>query len=437
MKINILNKISQKLLLAMLAFALVFMSACEELDFPDPNSPILDNVNVQQLVSGIESGMRNQLNVYILVTSVIGREAYNFDPADPAWTDEVIYGPLDPGGFIVNNPWQERYRVILNCRDLVEKASGDAGAQGFAKTIQAYQLLLNLNLLWDNGIKLNYDGVLDNFSSRDAAFTEIARLLDSGAGDLAGAGSFSFSLSGGFAGFDTPATFRQFNRALRARVAVYMGQYQIALDALAESFLNETGDMATGVYHVYGTGLGDQTNPIFENPEASFVKFRAHPSFQSDAEANDARFANKVVDRSTDGGFIPVFGTTELSSAYPISIVDGPEAPYPIIRNEELILLRAEANIGLGNAGLAEGDMNIVRSVAGVPDYTDTENSNALTRLLHEKRYSLFGEGHRWIDMRRYGLLDQLPLDRVGDPVRPDDVIHVQFPRPQSEVSGG
>jgi hypothetical protein len=31
--------------------------------------------------------------------------------------------------------------------------------------------------------------------------------------------------------------------------------------------------------------------------------------------------------------------------------------------------------------------------------------------LLYERRYSLLWEGHRWNDMRRYGRLDQLPLD--------------------------
>ena len=84
----------------------------------------------------------------------------------------------------------------------------------------------------------------------------------------------------------------------------------------------------------------------------------------------------------------------------------------PIIRNEELILIRAEANIGLGNFAEAETDLNIVRAAAGLAGYTGTAASNALDRLLHERRYSLFGEGHRWVDMRRYGRLAELPIDR-------------------------
>ena len=56
--------------------------------------------------------------------------------------------------------------------------------------------------------------------------------------------------------------------------------------------------------------------------------------------------------------------------------------------------------------------------------------SGGLTQLLHEKRYSLFLEGHRWIDMRHYGLTGELPLDRDGD------VVFDSYPKPETEVPG-
>jgi hypothetical protein len=57
--------------------------------------------------------------------------------------------------------------------------------------------------------------------------------------------------------------------------------------------------------------------------------------------------------------------------------------------------------------------------------------SGGLTQLLHEKRYSLFLEGHRWIDMRHYGKLGDLPLDREND------TVFENYPIPESEVVGG
>ncbi|WP_432766785.1 RagB/SusD family nutrient uptake outer membrane protein [Phycicoccus elongatus] len=44
-----------------------------------------------------------------------------------------------------------------------------------------------------------------------------------------------------------------------------------------------------------------------------------------------------------------------------------------------------------------------------------------MDEIVKQRRYSLFGEGHRWIDMRRWGRLNQLPIDRPGDDVlRPE-----------------
>ncbi|MCZ6675254.1 MAG: RagB/SusD family nutrient uptake outer membrane protein, partial [Verrucomicrobia bacterium] len=122
-----------------------------------------------------------------------------------------------------------------------------------------------------------------------------------------------------------------------------------------------------------------------------------------------------------------------LTSDLAITTTSSSTDPIPIIRNEELILLRAEANIGLGNFGAAEADMNIVRAAAGLAPYSGTDASNGLDRLLHEKRYSLFAEGHRWVDMRRYGKLGELPIDR---PDRGDRVIeHMAIPETERSES--
>jgi len=50
-----------------------------------------------------------------------------------------------------------------------------------------------------------------------------------------------------------------------------------------------------------------------------------------------------------------------------------------------------------------------------------------IDEMLYERRYSLFFEGHRWVDMRRYNRLDQLPVDR------PEDDIWEAFPLPSTE----
>ena len=125
------------------------------------------------------------------------------------------------------------------------------------------------------------------------------------------------------------------------------------------------------------------------------------------------RFSSKAIKRAP-------FFNDDLTSDLGVTVAKGSVDPWPIIRNEELILLKAEANIGLGNFGLAQDDLNVVRTtLGGLQAYSGTDATNALDRLLYEKRYSLFGEGHRWIDVRRYNRLNTLPLDRAGDVVIP------------------
>ena len=79
-----------------------------------------------------------------------------------------------------------------------------------------------------------------------------------------------------------------------------------------------------------------------------------------------------------------------------------------MIRNEELILLRAEAKLGSGDKAGAIADLNIVRqNSGGLPASTLTAASSTdaiLLGILYEKRYSTMMEGNRWVDMRRYGI---------------------------------
>ena len=98
-----------------------------------------------------------------------------------------------------------------------------------------------------------------------------------------------------------------------------------------------------------------------------------------------------------------------------------------IIRNEELVLVYAEAKI-LSDPSEAENAINIIRASAGLASYNGLTSQAALTtELLHQRRYSLWCENHRMYDLRRYNLSSTLPIDRPGDQV------FNQFPVPLTE----
>ncbi|MFQ5709821.1 MAG: RagB/SusD family nutrient uptake outer membrane protein [bacterium] len=438
-KVKIISntRVAARLAACSLLIAVVAFIGCKGTNIADPNAPSLESATIQTLVTGAEAGMRTDLDVYLQVLLTIGREGYFFEGADPRFTGELLFGPIDAGGFLTTRPWSGRYAVVFNCNELLKRAADlpdaeRASVEGFAKTIRAYQLLLNLNYLDDSGIRLNFDGdITKPFATKEEAFAFIDNDLDEAFAALKSAGSsFPFQLSAGFAGFDTPAGFAQFNRALKARVSVYQMKFNEALSALQDSFIDPNGDFLLGVYHVYSTAVGDLLNPVFEVPTSPGLKLHVHLSFAADAEPGDLRFSSKTFKRPE----VDVFDDlpSDLAAILTFGESPGSSNRFPIIRNEELILLRAESNVGLGNFAAAEADLNIVRAKAGLPPLTGTDANNGLDRVLKEKRYSLFMEGHRWIDMRRYNKLDELPIDR---PDRGDKVIR-KMAVPETEVPG-
>ncbi|HEX4850721.1 MAG TPA: RagB/SusD family nutrient uptake outer membrane protein, partial [Puia sp.] len=232
-----------------LAFFSFFLASCKK-EYGNLNNPtvedFLQNASKDQLnnlVIGTVSGMRNNMGLYLDDVGVIGREIYRFSGAEPRYTTDLLgagSATLGNNNFYITNPWSARYRAIKNCNTLIESASNSSaitaaeksGYNGFAKTIKAYQLLLNLNLTDSNGIRVDVadPSKLGAVVDLNTGLSEIASLLDSAKADFSGA-TISFPLPG-FDGFNDVAGFLQFNRALAARVAVYRQQWNDALTDL-------------------------------------------------------------------------------------------------------------------------------------------------------------------------------------------------------------
>ncbi len=429
-----MNRTTARLAAALLLVLAFGAAGCDFLsidDRPDPNGPSLEGVlgdptltKIANLAVGVEAAMRPELGTYYVDVAMIGREAWRFSAADPRFTGDLLgraTSVLDNNTFYITRPWGARYRAVRNANILLEALAASALSEsekragaGFAKTIIAYQVLSNLNLTYDNGVRVDVAGEEPGpVVPRDQALAAIATLLNEAAGDLrAGGAAFPFPVSDGFAGFDTPSTFRRFNRALAARVAVYRGDFSGALGLLPETFLNAGGDLKTGVYHAFSSAPGDEVNPIFFNPDSpAGDAFVAHPSYVADLEAGDNRIS-KVFQRTESATL------DGLTSEYGVFVYKTNADFIPIIRNAELVLIRAEARIQTGDLPGGASDLDVIRNAAGLPDYAgDMSQAALLDEMLKQRRYELFNEGHRWIDLRRYNRLGTLPLDRAGDDV--------------------
>ena len=440
------------------ALSLVLLLPACDFDVPDLNRPALDQIlanptpaAVESAATGLVAGARADIAErigYVSELGILGRESYVLSGSDDRFVTELLAGAsLDPGTpSFGGNFWIAPYANIRNANlvlDALPKvATGltDAEKQsvvGFAKTMMALDFLKVINTRDVNGAAIDVDlqiGQLAPLVSKAEVFARIASLLEDGKTSLLAASpAFPFPLGNGFSNFAVPADFLKFNRALAARVAVYRGQHAAALAALGESFLDTTAPLSLGAYHSFGIGSGDLQNDL--NTSDILV----HPSIVTDAEplsppvagcADLACLDNRVQNKVTPVPPVTLYGIT---SGYTFKVYPNKDSPVPIIRNEELILLRAEANIGLGatgNLGQAKADLNLIRTTSGgIAERGGLNASNILDELLKQKRYSLLFEGgHRWIDARRYGKLGTLPIDVPGQRVQ------TAFPIPTAET---
>lgn len=425
-----------------LAGATLFVAACsaDPLSVPNPNSPTVagasaDAAALQLQATGIVRQQRGGLGGYITATARLGREGYIYTPNEGRNTSHYLIGlagenRLDPAGFAVG-VWGGNYgnlRDLFNLRNVIAGQATLTAAQrsaglGFARTYEALELLYVIATRDTLGavVQINQNATeLAPFVSRDSVYKYILATLNAGDAELAAGGAaFPFILHAGFAGFNTPTSFRQFNRAIAARAAVYYATrgggataWTQAQTAIAASFLNRTpanaAAMNVGIYQVYSTATGDAQNGLGQNAD-----YLVHPSYATDIAAGDLR-ASKwsvlAVPRNAPQGLgIP---TSLLMQRYATNTTQ-----VPVVRNEELLLLDSEIRWNTGDKAGAITDLNAVRSVSGGAGIGASAATAASTdaayvqALLSERRFSLLSEGHRWVDHRRFGLLAQLPRD--------------------------
>ncbi len=420
------------------AFAVLLLAGCnaDALNVPNFNNPSVDTppdrAFLQNLATGMMVASRGNLPGLISDAGIFGRESFNYTPTDGRNTSNYLSAAqLDNAGF-ASGGWNGRFSNMRNAVNLIAVVDAatfltDAeknAARGFAKTIRAMEVFYAISLRDTVGIPVEIDIVTNKpqpFVSRDSAYKFATALINDGAANLTAAGSsaFPFTLPSGFSPFSTPATYLRFNRAIAGRYLVFRGSlecgaacYTAALTALQGSFLNSAAgaDLRLGAYNVYSAAAGDGLTPLSNPVSPDQV---AHPSIVTDAQSNGATVDLRLTAKTTTIPAKAPVGAQGISTTVGWRIFPTNVTPIPVIRNEELILLRAEANIGLNQLAAALTDINFIRVNSGglAPLAAFANQADALTAVLYEKRYSLLWEGHRWFDVRRYNRLTTLPLD--------------------------
>jgi len=357
-----MKKIMIRLKFVLVTILCIITSSCSFDEVLDPNNPSLEGVltnaskaELQSLITGLEARHRDYVDNATEMFGTFAREVTPFFASDPRFTSDWLGdgGPTTyPDFFAAGGTYLTPYQAVKQANVLIASventtsvdAEETAGYLGFAKTIKAYQMIWPLMQQYQNGIRIDVEDIYNPgpFETYNDALQAIRDLLDEAATDLGAAGTtFDFNIK---MGFNTPDQMLQVNRAIAARLALYAGDYAGALTALQSSFLNlgatEPADLSVGPVHIYGNSP-DINNPLYyvtDQPTNTILI--VHPAMVEDLLPGDGR-AEKFLQRTNlvNNSGVPYQGE------YQDARWETNTTSIPFIRNEELILIYAEAQV--------------------------------------------------------------------------------------------
>lgn len=450
------------------AVAAIGTAACKDSVVPNFRSPQVNASSpsgIQYLVTGVVAGSRTDIGVDTWTLSSFARDMGVFTNTDNRFITEVLGdGTTIPNSdFYGTNGWSNAFRIDKDAQFVIDQlphvvpaysASDASLIAGVMKTFQAYNMMLDAETRDTVGVPVFGWATpaatpAPIFCVKDV-WGSIAAMLDSAEGDLdAGTpGPLPISLPPGFtvasmAGpSGTMGTFAGFNRALAAYAKLQWaygvtrspggipatpstpGSPLVSALTAADSAIHATflynpaalapanaGDFTDplAVYHNFSSASGDVANPI------TFAAVPLQSLFVLDTvvaeiTAGGDNRAIKLMPNSVAPGQ-PKYNAV-VSKGITIGMYSSPSSPVPIIRNEELVLIEAMIQLGLGNTVNAIAAINAVRtSVGGVAPYAGPATYTAVRdQILHELRLSNIAEPgeERVMAMRNYGLQAQL-----------------------------
>ncbi|BDU25161.1 membrane protein [Flavobacterium sp. GSB-24] len=208
-------------------------------------------------------------------------------------------------------------------------------------------------------------------------------------------------------------------KALLARVYLVQGNWPLAAEN-ASSVINNT-QTYKWITELNDVFLKESTTTIWQYAPRSATRntddgttfiFNAGPplavALTSDLinafEAGDQRKVKWIRSRNK--------GTSIWYHAYKYKKTGSntPQTEFTVVmRLAEMYLIRAEARARQGELSNSKEDLNKIRNTAGLANTTAVTQEEILQAILRERRVEFFTEfGHRFLDLKRFGALDQV-----------------------------
>lgn len=228
--------------------------------------------------------------------------------------------------------------------------------------------------------------------------------------------------------------------ALLARVYLYNGNWAEASNAASAVLNNAEYVWETDIDKIF---LKDCTATIWQfspklegnnTDEGSVFVFQTGPppfvglsAELYNSFANDDLRKSHWISSVTDGS-----STWYHANKYKQNNNTGTSLEYSIVfRLAEQYLIRAEARARQGELSNAKQDLDMVRSLAGLPNTTAMTSAEIIVAVQQERRFELFTEhGHRFFDLKRNGALNTvLPIVKLGW-----NSTDIHWPIPETEL---
>ncbi len=244
-------------------------------------------------------------------------------------------------------------------------------------------------------------------------------------------------------------------QALLGDVQMTQGKYSAAVTNLAAVVNSGEYELVASTAEIFGTANEGNSEVVFEvqftsglngssegNPAASQFRPSGTTANAKGHNLPSTEFVNMYEDGDTrkndyvgiDSDANPFY----FSTKYEVSetgINDSGSDIY-VIRYTDVILKYAEALNETGSTVDAIPYLNMVRNRAGLGNTTATSQSDVRAALEMERRLEFIGEGHRWLDLKRYGTALQTMNDWFAANsinVTIDDT-KLLLPVPQSQI---
>lgn len=320
----------------------------------------------------------------------------------------------------INANWGELYKTIYNANNVIEGLTKSTSINAVkskqwiaeAKFLRAYSYFYLTNLWGNVPLVLTTDvdvSALLPQSSQETVYTQILLDLTDASKDL-------------------PTDYKNYDQeriratkwaaeALLARVNLYLERWNEASNH-ASAVINETGTF--GLI----TGLTDTNSPFIADNKESILQipyFNVDYTYEGSSvfttggtlllrkgnalfETGDARKTNWTIDINDRlGVFLGI-----APHKYQNDFGDSPSERSTLLRLAELYLIRAEARVKSNDITGAQQDINAIRNRALLDNTTVTNPNQLLDLIALERQREFFAEnGHRWLDLKRTGKLDE------------------------------